>query len=684
MGFLTPIFFAGLAALAIPVIIHLIQRERKNVVEFPSLMFIRRIPYESVRRRKIRNWALLMLRLAALALIVAAFARPFLKKPALAAGASGGAREVIILVDRSYSMGYGDRWERAMTAARSAVGDIGAVDRGSIVFFDSGAEVALRSTSDRGRLNAALGDTAPGAGATRYGPALKLAGSLLSESALPRREVVLISDFQKSGWQGAEGVRLPDGATLTTVPITDLATANISVAPVTLQRSMFSGQERVTITGGVFNHSPAPAAGVEVTLEIGGRALQTKSVDVEASGAAAVSFDPFTPPAGTTRGTVRIKPDALPADDTFNFTLSPKQPLKLVIVDRAGSGRDSSLYLARALALGQKPPFDVVVKTAETLTSDDVQRAAVVVLNDAPIPSLTAERLTAFVARGGGLLVALGERAAWPGNPAELLPASPGAPVDRTKGSAARLGALEYGHAIFEPFRAPRSGDFSGARFYRYRAVTPVDDARILARFEDGAPALLERRIGPGRVLMWTSTFDLEWTDLPLKPVFLPFVHRLATNLAGYSERPAWLTVGDVLDTATEADRTTEAAAARGRVVLTPSGERVTLDGEGPDALELAEHGFYEVRAADREAAPAVTVASNVDLTESNLGAMDPREIAAAATGSAGGASASGSNAIITDEEHERVQRVWWYLLFAGILLLGTETLMANRLSRKT
>src|SRR5687768_16631857 len=110
MGLLTPFFLAGLAALAIPVIIDLIQRERKNVVEFPSLMFIRRIPYESVRRRKIRNWALLMLRLAALALIVLAFARPFLKKPALAAAAAGGAREVVVLIDRSYSMGYGDRW----------------------------------------------------------------------------------------------------------------------------------------------------------------------------------------------------------------------------------------------------------------------------------------------------------------------------------------------------------------------------------------------------------------------------------------------------------------------------------------------------------------------------------------------------------------------------------------------
>ena len=120
MSFLTPLFLLGLATLAVPVIIHLIQRERKNVVQFPSLMFLRRIPYQSVRRRRIRNWPLLLLRLAALALIVAAFARPFLRRDTLSAAAAGGAREVVVLIDRSYSMGYGDRWARATAAAGRA------------------------------------------------------------------------------------------------------------------------------------------------------------------------------------------------------------------------------------------------------------------------------------------------------------------------------------------------------------------------------------------------------------------------------------------------------------------------------------------------------------------------------------------------------------------------------------
>src|SRR5262245_56287852 len=190
MTFLTPLFLLGLVGLAIPVFLHLIQRERKNVVQFPSLMFLRRIPYQSVKRRRIRHWLLLFMRLAALALIVLAFARPFLRRTEIVAGASG-AREVDMLLDRSYSMSSGDKWTQALARARDAINGLTPSDRGSIVLFGSNTEVALRSTADRARLNAAVAGLQPGAGATRYAPALKLAGSILSESALPRREAVL-------------------------------------------------------------------------------------------------------------------------------------------------------------------------------------------------------------------------------------------------------------------------------------------------------------------------------------------------------------------------------------------------------------------------------------------------------------------------------------------------------------
>src|SRR5947208_17096895 len=113
MNFLAPAFLAGLAAVAVPVIIHLINRERKVVVEFPSLMFLQRIPYRSVRRQKLRHLLLLALRCLALAIVVAAFARPFFRRTSVANAAGVGAREVVVLLDRTYSMGFADRWMRA-------------------------------------------------------------------------------------------------------------------------------------------------------------------------------------------------------------------------------------------------------------------------------------------------------------------------------------------------------------------------------------------------------------------------------------------------------------------------------------------------------------------------------------------------------------------------------------------
>src|SRR6059058_5476684 len=135
MAFLSPLVLLGLGALAIPVLVHLIQRERKRVVEFPSLMFVRRIPYQSVRRRRIRHWFLLLLRAAAVALIVAAFARPFMPQSAAAIAVSGGARDVVILLDQSASMGYGDHWAKARDAARGVVRGLGANDRATLVLF---------------------------------------------------------------------------------------------------------------------------------------------------------------------------------------------------------------------------------------------------------------------------------------------------------------------------------------------------------------------------------------------------------------------------------------------------------------------------------------------------------------------------------------------------------------------
>ena len=682
MGFVAPLVLVGLGALALPVLIHLIQREKKRVVEFPSLMFLRRIPYQSVRRRRIRDWSLLLMRLAALTLIVMAFARPFFRRDNLAAAAQAGAREAVILVDTSYSMDYGDRWSRAKSAATDAIRGMGPGDRASLVFFSTGADVAVRSAGDRGRLEAGLATASVGPGATRFAPALKLAGSLLGESALPRREIILISDFQRRGWEqtpGRDDVKLPERTTLTPVNVASGETSNLSVTPISLQRTRFENHDRVAVTAGLVNHSPKAVSNVMLSLAVDGQSIQSLPASVGAGGSTSVTFAPFTVASRNMRGTVRLPDDALKRDNVFNFVVSPAEPVHAFLIGRSGADKQS-LYLSRALAIGESPRVELTARTPTTFTDADARAAAVVILNDVQVSDDLGDRLARFVGTGGGVFMSLGPNATWPARLADVVPGLPGEVVDRMA-APSRMGGIEYSHPVFELFRAPRSGDYSAARFYNYRAVTQPA-GQVLARFDDGSPALLERKAGAGRVLMWTSTVDLDWNDLAVKPVFLPFVHTITKYLADFSEPPASLTVGQVIP----APRKTAArggTANRGSTIaVAPSGARVTVETED-GALELAEQGFYDVRTQGAGADSATTLASNVDLSESDLSPLDPRELAAAVAGRAAGDLAGKGIGRPSDEAQAQAQRLWWYLLVAGGLLLAAETLLSNRLSQK-
>jgi hypothetical protein len=700
VSFLTPLFFVALATLAVPVLIHLTQRERKSVVEFPSLMFLRKIPYESVQRRRIRDWLLLALRLAAIALIVTAFARPFVRGTDLAA-APGGARDIVVLLDRSYSMSYGDTWASAQRLAADALANTTPADRISIVGFADTAEVAVRSTPDRSRAVSEINSATPGPGSTKYGPALKLAGSLLAESLLPRKEVIIVSDFQRGGWQPDDTLRMPGGTTITPVVVGGGQGASVALTPVALLRSREQGQpERVTVTAGVLNRTSTAVADLPIQLEIEGRVVQDLKISAGPTASASVSFAPVTITAPNTRAIVRLGAagqsiDALTRDNVFNFVLTPSAPVPVMTVSQGSA--DATLYLSRALAIGEAPHFDASLQSPDALAGEAINRARVIILNDVPISDSVATKLVTFVEGGNGLFVALGSRASWPTSRAAWLPVSIGPPVDRTRGAPARLSGMDYGHEVFEPFRAPRSGDFSTARFYSYRSLSAAKDASVIARFDTGEPALVERTAGRGRVIVFASTLDLNWNDLALKPMFLPFVHQVGRHLSGFREQPAWLTIGQVLDVdaaeiAAGATSGSAARAAAGRTILTPSGQRRDMVATPPAAgstaapaaaLELTEQGFYEIRGAGREAGPVIVAASNVSLAESNLDRIDPQELVAAVSGN-GTTGSSGGQDVLPDEAQELAQRVWWYLLFAGILLLIAETVLAHRYSRAT
>jgi hypothetical protein len=689
MSFLAPLFFAGLVALAVPILVHLTHKERKDVVVFPSLMFLTKIPYQAVRRQRIRHWLLFALRCLALILLALAFARPFLPSAATAAPVRGvGARELVILLDRSYSMSYGDRWTRAVDAARRAITGLSGDDRASLVLFDGTATAATEPTADQAILGAALEAAKPGAGITRYEPAFRLAQRVLVESELPRREVLVISDFQRVGWDGRDSPALPAGTTIERVDLSAATTSNIAVTAVDFRRDYAEDRERVAITARLVNRSAEARPRQSVSLELNGRAVETKQVDLAPNAAATVDFAPAPLPSGTTRGVVRSADDALVRDNAFFFAISRGQALSVLVIDHREGGAPRSLYVERALGIGSQPNFRVTTKRLGSVTASDLVDRSLVLINDSDLPGgELGRRLVEYVNNGGGLLVALGDRSApreRPAYAAELLPATADAPIDRTTDRGGTLGYIDRSHPIFEVFSAPRSGDFSTPRFFRYRSVTPGPGDEQLARFDDGHIALLERKVGRGRVIVFTSSFDGIWNDLPLQPVFLPVAHQLAKYAAAYADERPWSVVGQVAnlpgifrDSAGQAGTASEVE----YVAVAPSGERTRLAGTTRRTVELTEQGFYEMQRVGSRGGPRV-VAVNVDLAESDLTAVEPQLLTGAMVAGAAADTTAGAEAS-TPVDIERRQGFWWYLLAAVLLLLVAETMLSNQLSRR-
>jgi hypothetical protein len=690
LSFLTPAFFIGLVGLAVPIIIHLTNREKREVVAFPSLMFLTKIPYRSVRRQKIKHWLLFLMRCLAVVLLVTAFARPFLEQPGRAVASIGGARQVVILLDRSYSMGYGDRWARAIEAAHGAVDALAPEDQASLILFSDRAVVANQPTSDSVQLHALIDDARLGSGTTRYGPALQLADKLLRDLDLPRKEVVLITDFQRVGWDGHDEISFPSGTELRTVDLSDGETSNVSVTGVVLEREPVSGRERVVASARLTNKGAQVFEDIDVELELGGRPLREKTVRLEPNSSVTVTFDAFTLPEGVSRGVVRTSEDALPLDNTFQFVIWPGQSVSVLILEGPGAPSGRGLYLRQALAIGDRPRFGFDVKRSTELSRADLRGRAAVFLNDAPPPSnAAAQLLTEFVESGGGLVIVLGtegDSSAWEGAAAGLLPAPAGVPVDRSTDWGGTLAYIDYGHPVFELFSSPGSGDFSPARFFRYRPLVTngsVRNGKTLARFDDGSIALAERVLGDGRVLVWTSTLDTAWNDLALQPVYLPFVHQLVKYAAGYAEARPWHSVGEVLDLSRQLELTgSESGPGSAEVVvITPSGEKTFLSRqEDRQLVTLEEKGFYEIRYLESDAAGPLSLAANLDLTESDLSRLDPEEVKAAVSSrDTDGIQTAG---VGTPVDQDRRQRVWWYLLVAALVLLAAETFWSNRLSR--
>lgn len=676
MGLIAPAFLAGLMAIAIPVLIHMIHRERRETLAFPSLMFLRKIPYRSVRRQKLRHLLLLALRCLAIAIIVAAFARPFLERRLAATPSGPDGREIVLLIDRSYSMANGGRWARAVAAARTIARQVRSVDRISVVAFGASAAQLVEPTSAAGRVDQAVAALRPSSEPTRYASGFRMAAQILGASELPRKEIVLISDFHRVGRTSSDDVTLPERTAVRTVDVSRGENADVAVAHVAVARNRTGDRVRATVTARAANLG-AVARTVDATLELAGRRVESRRLAIPPRGTAQVVFASAPVSASAARGVVRVTPDSQPSNDHFYFTVAEESGASALIVEPPRPRANQSFFLARAWAVADDPPVRVDVKQSGALTAADLRGRSLVVLNEADLPTgALGAQLRAQIDAGAILLVVPGERGVV-GETAEwrsLLPATVGAMEDRSDGG--RWASVDFSNALFEPFRAARA-DFSSVSLTRYRSLTGGAGAQVIARLDDGAPLLVERAAGAGRILVWALSLDVNWTDLPFHPLWVPLLHQLARRSVAGNEVRSWFTAPHVLDLGNERDA----------VVESPSGERmrVPADEQRP-TVELRERGFYEVRGSATAIGAGRPVAVNVDLAESDLSHFDPAELVAAVTSRGDRSTTAGARAPFagTAEELERRQAIWWYLLLAALLLLAAETLLSNRLSRRS
>jgi hypothetical protein len=661
MGLLAPLFIAGFALLVVPWIVHQIRRPEREVQRFSSLMFVPNVRREVIQRQKIQHPWLMLMRMILLALLAFAFARPYWQTPAAAASADGVAARHVILLDASYSMRTADRFDRARRRALDLLDNLPAADRVGVVAFDSAPSVLAPlddpadADADVGtvaRARRALAELRPGWRATAYLPALEKAESLLApadpdDDKPPTRFIVhLITDFQHAGMPTqAPAWRLS--------PLVELDAIDVSSdeTPVPVNRALTdlvvdrTAPETLRVRAKIKNFNDTSDAPVRVQRIAAADAAaanaaepESRDIHIERGNATQVQFTFPVSGARAEIGRLQLAPDALDGDNAFYYAWNPRDKTRVwLVADFAPDDGRAATRLSTARLLRLVVPDEPALPWSLTPhTNDDLLPLAaaspdaphVVILADPEsLGDDAARALLAFCRRGGRALLLLDTRvdpARFNASPlGQLGMTCEGPRYAATRESVfATLGWIDLSHRVFLPFRDARYNDFSAIRFFNHQRLSLPDadsPVRVVARFEDDLPAIVEAPVGDGKILLWTFGLDLDSTNLPKKGAFVPLLHETLAHLSPPAERSgAYYLVGDtaVLPPALAGD------AGPWRVAL-PGGEDWTdLKPPRPAPIDLAQPGLLRWRTASRPEWEHVD-AVNVDARES-----DPLRIA--------------------------------------------------------
>jgi hypothetical protein len=578
--FLNIVLLGGLFAAAIPLIIHLLNRRRFQVVRWGAMMFLDDIVRTNRRRIRIEQLLLLLVRMAIPALLAVAMARPVLT--GMRALIRRSPSSTVILFDNSFSMEAGDAGRSTAGAAReeaaAIVADLPRGSEAAVVGMAGPMPAVEDPTVDLVRIRSGLEDAPGGFGLARVAPALQTAAGLFaSRMHQADRTLVIVSDFQRASWSAAfaeERRRAWDTLGAQAVPPRVVffpagasAADNISVESIELSRPIVGTGQRVMVRAGLRNHGRKAYPDLRVHFRVDGVDRAAAMVSLAPGETEQALFPCTFDRAGSHVVEVRTEADPLRADNAAMASIPVLDRIPVLLVSGDANPaplRGETAFLEIALQPFSRGGGRMSDLLAARVTPED--RFAPSMLDDAKVVVLANVRqlsgevvkaLRDFVADGGGLLVFPGDRAntAWYatqfGGGDGLLPGTLGSlagdPADDA--GAASIIAQRHAHPALALFNDPRHGSLGGARIRAwYRLDVPREYAEdVAARLDTGDPFLVERRVGEGRVLLAAVPCDADWGNLPMRPFYLPLMQELVVYLASNVHPPRNVEVGDRL-----------------------------------------------------------------------------------------------------------------------------------------
>jgi hypothetical protein len=534
VSFLYPLFLIATAAVAIPVVLHLLRRRPEAVVDFPAVRLLERAPVEQRRRRRLRELILLALRMIALALLAFAFARPYFQGAVSAIDVP----VTVVALDTSLSLSAPGQFDRARDAARRAVERAPAGQSVALVTFNDAPALVVPATSDRGGVIAAINATTVSTGGTRFRTALALAAEAIPSG---KGSIVVVTDLQQAGWDAGDEGAVPDGIDVQVVEVAPPA-GNVALTAVR--------REGNGLIAGVHNFA-AQSARVTVRLRSANSELSVQTVELGAQAAGEARFTVPLPARGSIE--VRIDDrDGYEGDNARYFVLDPPAPVPLFIVTAQPPGSSNAgLYVERALAVADEGrAFAVRTIDGRAFSvlpaSGFADAGGLILLGTTTLDRAGRERIAGFIRDGGRALLTLGPEIDIP-----TLSDTIGARVaveaelSQPTGRNVTLVAVDARHPIFRPFLSP-TGALGDVYVERYRRLNEEGMTSVLARFSGAGNALVEQTVGKGRVLVFASDLDNAWNRFPLNTAFVPWTVETARYLVRGREERQSFTIPDV------------------------------------------------------------------------------------------------------------------------------------------